>query len=41
MCKQGVGRIFGPERDEVTGRWRKLHDEELPNLYSSQSIMRE
>jgi hypothetical protein len=27
-------RIFGPERDEVTGGWRKLHDEELHNLYS-------
>jgi hypothetical protein len=26
-------RIFGPTRDEVTGRWRKLHDEELINLY--------
>ena len=28
-------RIFGPKRDEVTGKWRKLHDEELNNLYSS------
>jgi hypothetical protein len=26
--------IFGPKRDEVTGEWRKLHDEELPDLYS-------
>jgi hypothetical protein len=26
-------RIFGPKRDEVTGEWRKLHDEELHNLY--------
>jgi hypothetical protein len=26
-------RIFGPKRDEVTGGWRKLHDEELHNLY--------
>jgi hypothetical protein len=25
-------RIFGPKRDEVTGGWRKLHNEELPNL---------
>jgi hypothetical protein len=25
-------RIFGPKRDEVMGGWRKLHDEELPNL---------
>ena len=27
-------RIFGPERDEVTGEWRKLHNEELNNMYS-------
>jgi hypothetical protein len=27
-------RIFGPKRDEVTGGWRKLHNEELHNLYS-------
>jgi hypothetical protein len=33
-------RIFGPKRDEVTGGWRKLHSEELHNLYSSQSIIR-
>jgi hypothetical protein len=33
-------RIFGPKRDEVTGGWRKLHNEELHNLYSSQSIIR-
>jgi hypothetical protein len=31
-------RIFGPKRDEVTGGWRKLHTEELHNLYSSPSI---
>jgi hypothetical protein len=30
-------RIFGPKRDEVTGGWRKLHDEELHNLYSYSS----
>jgi hypothetical protein len=30
-------RIFGPKRDEVTGGWRKLHNEELYNLYSSPS----
>jgi hypothetical protein len=29
-----LGRIFGPERDEVTGGWRKLHNEELHGLYS-------
>jgi hypothetical protein len=28
-------RIFGPKRDEVTGEWRKLHNEELHNMYSS------
>jgi hypothetical protein len=33
-------RIFGPKRDEVTGRWRKLHNEELHGLYSSPSIIR-
>jgi len=32
-------RIFGPKRDEVTGEWRKLHNEELNNLYSSPSIV--
>jgi hypothetical protein len=32
--------IFGPKRDEVTGEWRKLHNEELRNLYSSPSIIR-
>jgi hypothetical protein len=33
-------RIFGPKRDEVTEGWRKLHNEELHNLYSSTSIIR-
>jgi transcription termination factor 2 len=33
-------RIFGPERDEVTGEWRKLHNEELNDLYSSPTIVR-
>jgi hypothetical protein len=33
-------RIFGPKRDEVTEDWGKLHDEELPDLYSSLSIIR-
>jgi hypothetical protein len=32
--------IFGPKRDEVIGGWRKLHNEELHNLYSSPSIIR-
>jgi hypothetical protein len=33
-------RIFGPKRDGVTGRWRKLHNEELHNLHSSPSIIK-
>jgi hypothetical protein len=33
-------RIFGPKRDEVTGEWRKLRNEELRDLYSSPSIIR-
>jgi hypothetical protein len=33
-------RIFGPKRDEVTGGWRKLHNEELHNLFFSPSIIR-
>jgi hypothetical protein len=32
--------IFGPKRDEVRGRWRKLHNEELHDLYSLPSIIR-
>jgi hypothetical protein len=34
-------RIFGPKRDEVTGEWRKLHNDELHNLYSSADIIRQ
>jgi hypothetical protein len=33
-------RIFGPKRDEVTGVWRKLHNEELHRFYSSPSVIR-
>jgi hypothetical protein len=33
-------RIFGPKRDEVTGGWRKLYNEELHNLYCSGIIMK-
>jgi hypothetical protein len=37
--KMVLRRIFGPKRDRVTGGWRKLHNEELHNLYSSPSII--
>jgi hypothetical protein len=41
VCENSVlRRIFGPYRDEVTGEWRKLHKEELRDLYSSASIIR-
>jgi hypothetical protein len=33
-------RIFGPKRDEATGEWRRLHNEELNDLYSSPNIIR-
>jgi hypothetical protein len=34
-------RVFGPKRDEVRGEWRRLHNEELNDLYSSPNIVRE
>jgi hypothetical protein len=34
-----VRRVFGPKRDEVTGEWRKLHNEELNDLYSLPNIV--
>jgi hypothetical protein len=33
-------KIFGPKRDEATGGWRELHNEELHNLYSSSDVIR-
>jgi hypothetical protein len=33
-------RIFGPEREELAGGWRRLHNEELHNLYPSPTIIR-
>jgi hypothetical protein len=33
-------RVFGPKRDEITGEWRKLHNEELRHLYSLPNIVR-
>jgi hypothetical protein len=38
--KRVLRRIFEPKRDEVTGGWRKLHNEELHGLYSSPRIVR-
>jgi hypothetical protein len=40
VFENSVLRIFGPKKDEVTGGWRKLHNEELHNLYSSPNIIR-
>ena len=34
-------RIFGPKRDEVTGKWRKLYNEELDDLHSSTNTVRD
>jgi len=33
-------RIFGPKKEEVVGGWRRLHNEELHNLYTSQNTVR-
>jgi hypothetical protein len=40
LSNRVLRRIFGPKKDEVTGGWRKLHNEELHNLYCSPSIIR-
>ena len=41
VCENRVlRRVFGPKRDEVTGKWRKLHNEELNDLYSLPNIVR-
>ena len=37
---RALRRVFGSKRDEVTGKWRKLHNEELRDLYSLRSIVR-
>jgi hypothetical protein len=36
-----IRRIFGPKRDDITGEWKKLHNEELHNLCSSPHIIRQ
>jgi hypothetical protein len=38
--KSVLRTMFGPKRDEVTGGWRKLHNEELHNIYFSPSVIR-
>jgi hypothetical protein len=40
MYDRVLRRIFGPRREEVKGGWRKLHNEELHNLYSSPNVIR-
>ena len=38
--KRVLRKIFGPKRDKVTGKWRKLHKEELNDLHSSSNVIR-
>jgi hypothetical protein len=40
LVKGVLSRIFGPKRDELTGEWRKVYNEELNDLYCSQNIVR-
>jgi len=40
MFENRVLRIFGPRRDEITGEWKRFHNEELNDLYSSLNIVR-
>jgi hypothetical protein len=40
VCENRLLKIFEPKRNEVTGGWRKLHNEELHNFYSSPNIIR-
>jgi len=38
VFENGVLRIFGPRKDELTREWRRLHNEELNDLHSSQNV---
>jgi len=40
LANRVLRRVFGPKRDEVTGEWRKLHNEELSDLYCSPNVVR-
>jgi hypothetical protein len=41
VCENGVlGRISGRKKEDITGKWRKVHEKELNDLHSSQSIIR-
>jgi hypothetical protein len=40
VSERGIEKMFGPKRGEVTEKWRKLHKEELHNLYSSPNIVK-